>query len=139
MVKGAYDARGEQVYEWKPPESSKEDDIPISKDVLKMVREAMVGVVGEVGGTGHRLSTYPIKMGGKTGTAQVVQLDSKVACIGEKCRDHAWFIGFAPAEDPQIAAAVVVEHGGFGASAAAPIVGAMIQKYFDVEQESQSE
>lgn len=134
MVKAAYDARGEQVFEWKPPEGSEDEDIPIPKDVLKLVRDAMVGVVGEVGGTGHRLSTYPIKMGGKTGTAQVVQLDSKVACIGEKCRDHAWFIGFAPAADPQIAAAAVVEHGGFGASAAAPIVGAMMQKYFDVQK-----
>lgn len=136
LVKAAYDAMGKQVYEWTPPDDGKDSDIPISKDVLKLVREAMVGVVGEVGGTAHRLSTYPIKMGGKTGTAQVYQLDGKVPCIGEKCRDHAWFIGFAPADDPQIAAAAVVEHGGFGAAAAAPVVGAMLQKYFDVNQGS---
>jgi len=61
----------------------------------------------------------------------VVGLD--VVCKTEKCRDHAWFIGFSPAEDPQIAAAVVVEHGGFGAAAAAPIVGAILQKYYDIE------
>ena len=137
MVEAAYDAKGQKVFEWMPRQKSgKDQDIPISKDVLKLVREAMVGVVGEVGGTAHRLSTYPVKMGGKTGTAQVYQLDGKVACLGEKCKDHAWFIGFAPAENPQIAAAVVVEHGGFGASAAAPIVGAMLQKYFDVNQGS---
>ena len=136
LVRAAYDAMGKEVYQWKPPDDGKESDLSISKDVLKLVREAMVGVVGEVGGTAHRLSTYPVKMGGKTGTAQVYQLDGKVACIGEKCKDHAWFIGFAPADDPQVAAAVVVEHGGFGASAAAPIVGAMLQKYFDVNQGS---
>jgi penicillin-binding protein 2 len=135
LVKAAYDATGRQVYEWTPP-TDEDQDIPISKDVLKMVKDAMVGVVAEPGGTAHRLSTYKVTMGGKTGTAQVVQLDGKFACIGEKCRDHAWFIAFAPADNPQVAAAVVVEHGGFGASAAAPIVGAMLQKYYDVEHSS---
>jgi len=134
MVKATYDAMGEQTYEWSLPENDGKEDIPISKDVLRIVRDAMIGVVAEPGGTAYRLSTYDIKMAGKTGTAQVVQLDGKFACVGEKCRDHAWFIGFAPAENPEIAAAVVVEHGGFGASAAAPIVGAMLQKYYDVEK-----
>ena len=92
----------------------------------------MVGVVAE-GGTAGRLSKYKATMGGKTGTAQVVALDGNAVCIGDRCKDHAWFIGFSPADKPEIAAAVIVEHGGFGAAAAAPIVGAMLQKYYDIE------
>ena len=61
------------------------------------------------------------KIAGKTGTAQVFSVaqnekyDEKN--VDERLRDHAWFIAFAPAEDPQIAVAVLVENGGFGASA----------------------
>jgi penicillin-binding protein 2 len=129
FVEAAYDVEGKETYRWKPPPEKR---LPISPDVIETVKDGMVGVVGEVGGTGHRLSSYKVKMGGKTGTAQVIAMDSGARCVGERCRDHAWFIGFAPADDPEIAAAVVVEHGGFGASAAAPIVGAMLQKYYDI-------
>lgn len=137
LVKAMYDAKGNELYKWEP-EPGENDDIPIPKDVVKMVKDAMVGVVAEPGGTGHRLSTYKVKMGGKTGTAQVISLGSTV-CVGEKCKDHAWFIGFAPAEKPEVAAAAVVEHGGFGASAAAPIVGAMLQKYIDIKYGNQTD
>ncbi len=71
-------------------------------------------------------------MAGKTGTAQAYsvgrteRLDREVE---ENLRDHSWFIAFAPAEDPQIAVAVLVEHGGFGASAAAPIARKMMDAY----------
>jgi penicillin-binding protein 2 len=134
LVQAMFDPYGKEIYRWTPPENS-DDDIGIPEDVVKIVRDGMIGVVGEPGGTGHRLSTYKVKMGGKTGTAQVISLGTTV-CSGEKCRDHAWFIGFAPAENPEVAAAAVVEHGGFGASAAAPIVGAMLQKYFDVKEQT---
>jgi penicillin-binding protein 2 len=137
FVKAMYDAKGNELYKWEP-KPGENDDIPIPKDVVKMVKDAMVGVVAEPGGTGHRLSTYKVKMGGKTGTAQVISLGS-TPCVGEKCKDHAWFIGFAPAEKPEVAAAVVVEHGGFGASAAAPVVGAMLQKYFDIKYGNQTD
>ncbi len=77
-------------------------------------------VVNEAGGTarGSRLADWTLA--GKTGTAQNPH--------GE---DHAWFIGYAPAEDPEIVAAVVVEFGGHGSSAAAPIVSKLIAYYLN--------
>ena len=62
--------------------------------------------------------------GGKTGTAQVYSLKGEKYVahkIDERLRDHAWFIAYAPADKPRIALAVLVENGGFGAQAAAPI------------------
>jgi penicillin-binding protein 2 len=50
-----------------------------------------------------------------------------------KFRDHAWFVAYAPFEDPKIAIAVLVEHGGFGASAAAPIAKKVIEKYLNLD------
>ncbi len=71
-------------------------------------------------------------MAGKTGTAQaysVAQNQRLSREVAENLRDHAWFIAFAPAENPQIAVAVLVEHGGFGASAAAPIARKIMDAY----------
>ncbi len=130
LVDAAYDVSGKETYRWKPPENL--GDLPIDKEVLALVKSGMEGAT-KPGGTAGRLSwLYTVSMGGKTGTAQVISMDSGVRCVGEKCRDHAWFIGFAPTDKPEIAASVVVEHGGFGAAAAAPIVGAMLQRYYDI-------
>jgi len=59
-----------------------------------------------------------VRVAGKTGTAQ-----------NPPNPDHAWFVGYAPFDNPRIAVAVIVENGGFGGTAAAPIAGAMIRKY----------
>jgi penicillin-binding protein 2 len=134
LVEAVLDADGQELYRWTEPEEDQQEMIDVSKEVLDRVRKAMVGVVAEPGGTAQRLRKHNISMGGKTGTAQVVALDGDAVCKDDRCKDHAWFIGFAPAENPQVAAAVVVEHGGFGASAAAPIVGAMLEKYFEVNR-----
>jgi penicillin-binding protein 2 len=127
LVDAAYSVDGEEVYKWEPPADL--EDLPIDKEVLKIVKEGMEGAT-KPGGTAGRLSAFKVPMGGKTGTAQVVSLDA--ACVGEKCRDHGWFIGFAPTDKPEIAAAAVVEHGGFGSGSAAPIVGEMMQRYYDI-------
>ena len=129
LVDAAYDVDGNEVYKWEPPEEPERLDI--DPEVLKIVKEGMDGVT-KPGGTAGRLSSFKVSMGGKTGTAQVVSLDVAARCRSEKCRDHAWFIGYAPAENPEIAAAVVVEHGGFGSAAEAPIVGEMMQRYYDI-------
>jgi penicillin-binding protein 2 len=77
-------------------------------------------------------TTAEYHMAGKTGTAQAYsvaqnqRLDRKV---DERLRDHSWFIAFAPAEDPQIAVAVLVENGGFGAAASAPIARKIMDAY----------
>jgi penicillin-binding protein 2 len=95
---------------------------------------AMVDVVHSARGTARKIGAdSPYRIAGKTGTAQVFGLkeeekyDAKE--IEEKLRDHALFIAFAPVEDPQIAVAVVVEHGGGGGSVAAPIARTIMDAY----------
>lgn len=83
---------------------------------------AMTGRGTAAGGAGRNM-TYTIA--GKTGTAQVFTVGQtekyNEKTVPERLRDHSWFIAFAPAEAPRIAVAVLVENGGFGAAAAAPI------------------
>ncbi|HPQ81154.1 MAG TPA: penicillin-binding protein 2 [bacterium] len=131
LVEAAYDVDGKEVFSWKPPKN--EDRLPIDPEIIEAVRKAMVGVVSEPGGTGQRQASRKVTMGGKTGTAQVVQLGSGAACRGDACRDHAWFISFAPADRPEVAAAAVVEHGGFGSAAAAPVIGEMFDRWWMIE------
>ena len=95
---------------------------------------AMQQVVNSLHGTAHRISyRLPYSIAGKTGTAQVFGLkqdeEYKEEEISKKLRDHALFIGFAPVEDPQIAVAVIVENGGHGSSAAAPVVRKVMDQY----------
>ena len=74
----------------------------------------------------------PFTSGGKTGTAQVFSLKGEKYVahkIDERLRDHAWFIAYAPADKPKIALAVLVENGGFGAQAAAPIARKVLEYY----------
>ena len=78
-------------------------------------------------------------MAGKTGTAQVVALEKEKMFGDEKdvpleYRDHAWFVSVAPGEDPTIAVAVLVEHGGHGGSAAAPIAKDLISAFLERER-----
>lgn len=96
--------------------------IPFKYGNFEYIKNAMEKVL-KPGGTGHRIGgglTY--SMGGKTGTAQVVQIQQgrsyNAAALREQHRDHAWFISFAPVEKPEIAIAVLLENGGWGANAA---------------------
>jgi penicillin-binding protein 2 len=72
-----------------------------------------------------------MSIGGKTGTAQVVAIKRDSQYLPEKFRDHAWFVAFAPVEKPEIALAVLVEHGGHGGGAAAPIAKRAIEGYMN--------
>ncbi|HET6970759.1 MAG TPA: penicillin-binding protein 2, partial [Phenylobacterium sp.] len=100
-------------------------DLPVDKAHLQFVREAMAAVttVGTAAAFGD-LGLGGIRMAGKTGTAQAYTYaggHGAHGAVGEwKLRDHAWFIGFAPIDEPRYAMSVLVEHGGFGAGAAAP-------------------
>ncbi|MDO5073426.1 MAG: penicillin-binding protein 2 [Neisseria animaloris] len=96
--------------------------IPFQQSNFEYIKQAMAKVL-QPGGTAHRIGYgMPYSMGGKTGTAQVVQIKQgqtyNAAALAEQHRDHAWFISFAPVEKPQIAIAVLLENGGWGASAA---------------------
>lgn len=100
---------------------------------VAFVKSAMEAVM-RPGGTAWRLgANLPYRMGGKTGTAQVVQIKQgakyNAAALAEQHRDHSWFIAFAPVEKPRIALAVIVENGGWGAAAAAPLAREAIDFY----------
>ncbi|MEW6267926.1 MAG: penicillin-binding protein 2, partial [Thermodesulfobacteriota bacterium] len=106
----------------------------VSPENLAIVREGLTAVVEVPGGTGMRAKVPGVRVAGKTGTVQVVSLD-RVRGLREdqipvRLRDHAWFGAFAPADDPEIAVAVFVEHGLHGSSAAAPIAQRILAKYF---------
>jgi penicillin-binding protein 2 len=98
---------------------------------IEVIKNAMVGVNKE--GTGARaFAGAAYVSAGKTGTAQVYSLkgaDYKAGAVKKELRDHALFIAFAPADNPKIALAVLVENGGFGAQAAAPIARQVLDYY----------
>ena len=102
---------------------------------MAIVREGLVGVVNGDRGTARAARIDGITVAGKTGSAQVVKLAQykgmKEEDIPYKYRDHAWFTCYAPAEDPEIAVTVLVEHGLHGGSEAAPIAKAILMKYFE--------
>jgi penicillin-binding protein 2 len=98
------------------------------------VIHSMVDVVHSIRGTARRIGEdSPYRIAGKTGTAQVFGLKQEeeydAEAIPEELRDHALFIAFAPVDDPQIAVAVIVEHGGGGGAVAAPIARKIMDSY----------
>jgi len=99
---------------------------------LQRVRDAMFDVVNSPHGTAYwPMRGLPWQAAGKTGTAQVIAMsqddEKAVAPEYDRHKDHAWFMGYAPFENPQIAFAVFVEHGGHGGSAAAPVAAAIVR------------
>ena len=106
--------------------------IPLKEENIEFVKRAMAGVNRE--GTGRRaFSGAPYTSGGKTGTAQVIGIKQNEKYderkVAEHLRDHSLFIAFAPVENPRIALAALVENGGFGARAAAPLARAVLDYY----------
>ncbi len=104
------------------------------KRFLKLIRNGMEEVVQGRHGTARKVRIKGLTIGGKTGTAQVVRLKQykhlKEKDIPYKYRDHAWFTCYAPAEDPEIAVTVLVEHGLHGGSGAGPVARAILEAYF---------
>jgi penicillin-binding protein 2 len=101
-------------------------------DQWSVVHDGMIGAVS--GGTAYAAGIgAKYKIAGKTGTAQVIAIKQNEKYhekdVAERNRDHAWFIAYAPAEDPTIAISVLVENGGFGAAAAAPIARKVLDAY----------
>jgi penicillin-binding protein 2 len=99
-------------------------NVKLKKEVFRIVKEGMQGVVNEPSGTAYGSRLQKISMCGKTGTAQ------SVGEKGKNLGDHAWFIAFAPFEEPAISMSVLVEYGGHGSSAAAPVAKAITETYF---------
>jgi len=106
--------------------------VPISKEDLDVIKEGLRGVVNEKG-TGTKARIPGVIVAGKTGTAQVIVKrefhDEDQSNVPKSVRDNAWFVAFAPYEKPRIAAAILVEHGGHGGSACAPIAKKLFSAY----------
>jgi penicillin-binding protein 2 len=132
LVKSIRDARTGEVRELPPePLPAVKVDDPAYWDVII---GGMVGVTNDPWGTARRAQTgAPYKIAGKTGTAQVFTVGQtekyNEADIAERLRDHALFVAFAPADDPQLAVAVVVENGRSGSGTAAPIARKIFDAY----------
>jgi penicillin-binding protein 2 len=114
---------GEILYQAKPQVQSRLGANPAN---LEAVRQALVGVVNE--GTAKVARLPNVQVAGKTGTAQVVALDpdNPKKKRERRMEDHAWFVAYAPADDPRVAVAVLVEHGGHGGEDAAPLARRVI-------------
>ena len=96
---------------------------------LILIQKAMFNVVNEKKGTANKSKSLKFEFSGKTGTSQVKRIsisdresdDFRKKDIEWKNRDHALFVGYMPSQDPKYAISVIVEHGGSGASVAAPL------------------
>jgi penicillin-binding protein 2 len=125
-------ANGGTVY--KPLILKDAEPVPVTSsgvrpEILEKIRHYLSDVVNEPNGTGWVAKSDVTMIGGKTGTAQVVGIRKDSRDLPEKFRDHAWFVAFAPVERPDIALSVLVEHGGHGGSAAAPVAKKAIEAY----------
>jgi penicillin-binding protein 2 len=123
--------KNEKVHKARPLE--------IDPEHLEFVRRAMGGVVERGTAAGSKLPLDNVKMAGKTGTAQVRRITMAERAGGVRSneslawrmRDHSLFMAFAPVENPRYAAAAIMEHGGFGAQVAAPLVRDTLLYLFD--------
>lgn len=129
LVKRIVDTEGRVVREFHPEIVSRVSGI--KPEYFRLVKEGLFAVVNEPGGTGAAARLYEVKVAGKTGTSQVVKLRGKGGYLPYQYRDHALFVAFAPYEKPEVAVAVIVEHGLHGGSSAAPVAARILRQYFE--------
>lgn len=133
IVEKVESAAGEVLYEAPTTPKSL---LNISPATVAAVRKALRGVVHAEGGTGKAAQIHGLEVAGKTGTAQVVTLEKEKrekerrGKVTHRYQNHAWFVAFAPVNDPEIAVAVLVEHGGGGGAVAAPLARRILAAYF---------
>jgi penicillin-binding protein 2 len=126
IVKRLETLEGKVVQEFEPQRLG---EIPARPETLRLVQQALWGVVNEPRGTGWRARHEQVSIGGKTGTVQVISNSPKGDKLPERFRDHGWFVAFAPVENPQLAIVVLGEHGGRGGSTYAPIARKIVEHY----------
>ncbi|HUY14881.1 MAG TPA: penicillin-binding protein 2 [Terriglobia bacterium] len=110
---------------------------PLSPETVAAVTSGMWGVVNEGGGTGAGARIAGLAVAGKTGTAQVVSVALKNSAHNADYKNNAWFVGYAPASNPQIVVTALVMHGG-ESSVASPVAGAVIKAFFAEKQSGQT-
>jgi penicillin-binding protein 2 len=120
------------------PPSPPARHVSLRDETWRTLQEGMFRAVN-FHGTAGRARVEGVTVSGKTGTAQVASRTRINETVDrnrpERLRNHAWFIGYAPRVNPEIAVAVLVEHGGGGGAAAAPIAQKVLQAYFDSQRE----
>ena len=130
LVDRVQSAEGDVVFEYP---SRVRREFTFAPGHITQVVDGLDAVVNHEDGTAYEQRIEYMEVGGKTGTAQVRSLESVRLLNGEVIhwdRDHAWFVAFAPLENPRIVVAVFLEHGGQGSSAAAPVAMRVIDRYF---------
>jgi penicillin-binding protein 2 len=125
ILKAILSTKEKRIFEFAPVETNK---IEFRENNLNVIKGALRGVVNEPGGTGWAAKSTLTDIAGKTGTAQVVTRKTE-GNISSLFNDHAWFVAFAPVNKPEITVSVLVENGGHGGSAAAPVAKQVIEEY----------
>ncbi|RMF17196.1 MAG: penicillin-binding protein 2 [Candidatus Dadabacteria bacterium] len=114
-----------------PPPLAGGRTVDYPESLYAPVVEALEDVVSARHGTGGWARIRGVRVAGKTGTAQVVRQHTRDQELDTHLRDHAWFAAWAPVDNPRIAVAVIVENGGHGGSAAAPVARKVIEAWLD--------
>lgn len=135
LVGGGYAIRPRLMADISIPEFAPLD---VSAEHLAIIKEGMDAVVNSPAGTayGKRIMEKGLEMGGKTGTSQVKRITQRgldQSKLPWKDRHHAFFVGYAPVDAPRFACCIAVEHGGGGASAAAPVARDVLRFVQDLE------
>ena len=135
LVKQLVDADGKVLKEFVPEILGR---VGASVANFKKVKQGLYAVVNDAGGTGAAARVSDLKVAGKTGTSQVVKLgEDRKRRMAYEYQDHALFTAFAPYDKPEVAVAVVVEHGGGGGAVAAPIAGQILRAWSDLKKPPQ--
>ncbi|MDR0724369.1 MAG: hypothetical protein LBF23_04210, partial [Endomicrobium sp.] len=122
VVDKVLDLEGNEIYKYKELPNNKK--IELSDRTWDFLHKSLLQVVEN--GTARRCKIHGIKISGKTGTAQ-----------NPHKKDHAWFISYAPSDNPEIAVAVIVENGGSGGLSSVPIAKKIYETYFGISSSVQ--
>ena len=138
ILKSVYSPEGSVILESKKQLVGK---LPVSKQTLQIIKEGLWDVVNDKKGTAWIAHVEGLDISGKTGTAQVVGRSKERGLseeeLSHRLKSHAWFVAYAPSDNPKIAVSVIVEHGSHGSSAAAPIAREVIKTYFGQDGNSE--
>lgn len=121
-----------QPHMLKGAQNVDERRVDISPDTVAQVTEAMYDVVNGEGGTARNIQLKGVELSGKSGTAQIINYDLR-SRLGKtkEFKDNSWFVGFAPKRNPEIVVCALVQGGGHGSEAAAPVVRDVVKAYYD--------
>lgn len=124
---------------YKEFSAEKKGDLKLTSKTMELLNDALRGVVNDPGGTGQNAKIPGIEVAGKTGTSQVVGLPQderarRTRVLATFHKDHALFACYAPAKNPEIVVAVIMENAGGGGAVAAPIARRILSAYFDAKK-----